>query len=843
MTDSSLPPRHRYEDASALNSAAAGAINDKSRAPLAPLTPEQLCRRCDPERLGFQTTDDLPDIADALGQNRAVEAIRFGVGMVRDGYNLYAMGPEGIGRQTVVRNLLSQHAARQPVPSDWCYVFNFPVPHKPRALRFPAGQAARFAQHMERLVEDLRTGIPAAFETDEYRTRRQEIESEFAERQEHAIEGVSARAREKGIALLRTPAGFGFAPVHDDEVMSPEAFHKLPEQEQLRLQEAITALQEELERVLHDMPKWRREAQQKLRELNRQVTRVAVNSQIEELRSEYGALPHVSQYLADVKEDVLDHAEHFQKSKDGEPAMMFGIPLAQRDTGESALQRYKVNVLMGHDGTEGAPVVYEDNPTHGNLIGRIEHEAHLGALVTDFTLIKAGAFHRANGGYLILDALKVLTQPFAWEALKRALRSREVRIESLGQALSLVSTVSLDPEPIPLDVKVVLVGQRYLYYLLHAYDPEFAELFKVQVDFEEDMERTGENDLLYSRLLATLARRENLKPFDRTAVARVIDHSARTAGDSEKLSVHVQELVDLLRQSDYWCGKENRNAVTAADVEAAIRAQEGRADRVRRILQERVLQGMLLVDTAGRRAGQVNGLSVMQLGGFSFGMPHRITARVRVGSGKVVDIEREAQLGGPIHSKGVLILSGFLSGRYAISQPLSLAASLVFEQSYGGVEGDSASSAELYALLSALADVPVSQSLAVTGSVNQHGDIQAIGGVNEKIEGFFDVCMARGLTGEQGVLVPASNVRHMMLRREVVEAVAAHRFHIYPVQTVDQGIEILTGVPAGEREVLGRYPAGTINYEVERKLAGFAERMRAMAPGAVRKPWRAGKEK
>lgn len=808
-----------------------------STPPVPELAPAQLCRGCDASRFAFRTTEELEDLPLVLGQRRAVEAIRFGIGMERDGYNLFAMGPEGIGRHTVVRRHLEQEAARRETPSDWCYVFNFETPHRPRALRLPPGEAVRFRQAMARLVEDLRAAIPAAFESDEYRARMREIEAEFNERQERAIGAIGERAAAQGIVLVRTPAGFGFAPRHGDGVMSPEHFHKLPEEERKRIEGAINTLQEELERAIHDMPKWRSEAQRKLRELNREVTRTAVTSLIGELRAQYATLDEVVAYLDAVQEDVLDHAELFRQPREGETPTLFGLPLPE--AGEAFLRRYQVNVLIERAPGSGAPIVHEDNPTNDNLVGRIEHIAQMGALVTDFTLIKAGALHRANGGYLVLDALKVLTQPLAWEALKRALRLREIRIESLGQALSLISTVSLEPQPIPLEVKVVLVGQRMLYYLLHAYDPEFGELFKVVADFEEDVARDPENDLLYARMIATLARGAKLRPLDREAVARVIEFGARAAGDAEKLSVELRDLSDLLRESDYWAGLAAREVMSAADVERAIQARRDRAGRLRERLQEEILRGTLLIDTAGSHVGQVNGLSVVTLGGYSFGVPHRITARVRLGAGKVVDIEREAQLGGPIHSKGVLILSGFLAGRYAVNRPLSLAASLVFEQSYGMVEGDSASSAELYALLSALAEVPLNQALAVTGSVNQHGEVQAIGGVNEKIEGFFDVCRGRGLTGAQGVLIPAANVKHLMLRREVVEAVAAGRFHIYPVVTVDQGIEILTGVPAGERDAFGRFPPGSINFRVEQRLADFAERARAPGSGpAPRKPTR-----
>jgi lon-related putative ATP-dependent protease len=802
------------------------------------LVAAQACRRCDPGGFSFRSTEELEDLPQILGQARAIDAIQFGIGIHRDGYNIFAMGPGGGGRPAIVRRHLEAQAAREQTPPDWCYVFNFETPHKPRALKLPAGRASAFRQDMAQLVEDLRSGIPAAFESEEYRARQREIETEFSDRHEQTIGAIGERAKEQGVALVRTPAGFGFAPRHGDGVMSPEEFRKLSQSEQERMEEAIAAFQEELERAIHEVPKWRREAQRKLRELNRQVTRTAVNGLIGELKSAFQALPQVVEYLARVQEDMIDHAEVFRQPKEGEQPTLFGVPLPVAEMGESFLRRYRVNVLIEHAATEGAPIIYEDIPTHDNLVGRIEHIAQMGTLVTDFTLIKAGSLQRANGGYLVIDALKVLTQPFAWEALKRALRSREIRIESLGRMLSLVSTVSLEPEPIPLGLKVVLVGQRLLYYLLHAYDPEFAELFKVVVDFEEDTGRGPESELTYARMIATMARREKILPLDAPAVARVIDYAARSAGDKQKLSVQMRDLADLLRESDYWAASSSRPVISAEHVQRSIDTRLERADRIRRRYQEQVVRGTVLIDTAGERVGQVNGLSIVQLGGPSFGMPHRITARVRLGAGRVVDIEREVALGGPLHSKGVLILSGFIAGRYAASRPLSLAASLVFEQSYGGVEGDSASSAELYALLSSLAEVPLRQSLAVTGSINQHGDVQAIGGVNEKIEGFFELCRERGLTGTQGVLIPASNVDHLMLRQEVVAAIGAGRFHVYPVATIDEGMEMLTGLPAGKRDVSGQFPAGTLNFRVERRLTEFAERSRPPAGPAERKPRR-----
>ena len=805
------------------------------------LKPAELRRACDEASLAFGTTDELEDFADVLGQARAVEAIRFGVGIERDGYNLYAMGPEGIGRHSIVRRFLEQRAPQRETPADWCYVFDFAASDKPRALELPPGKAPKFKKDMERLVEDLRTGIPGAFETDEYRTRLQEIESEFEQRHEKAVEAVGAKAKGQGIALVRTPAGFGFAPMHKDKVMSPDEFHALSEAKQKKVQDAIGALEAELAHAIQEVPKIRREAQRKVRELNRQVIGATVTALIEELKAEYAALAPVVKYLESVHQDVLDHAEFFRQSKEGERQTLLGIPIPEPES-ESPLGRYQVNVLVEHSSGAGAPIVYEDNPTHDNLVGRIEHMAQMGTLVTNFMLIKAGAFHRAKGGYLILDALKVLTQPFAWEALKRAMRSREIRTESLGQMLSLVSTVGLKPDPIPFDLKVVLVGERMIYYLLHAYDAEFAELFKVAADFEDDIERSPGADLTYARVIATIARREKLRALDRAAVARLVEQGARAAGDSGRLSVAMRDLTDLLRESDYYANAAARKVVEAQDVDRALAAREARQSRIRERIRDQMQKGTLLIDTGGERVGQVNALSVVQLGEFAFGIPSRITARVRLGSGGVVDIEREAELGGPLHSKGVMILAGFLAGRYATDKPLSLAATLVFEQNYGGVEGDSASCAELCALISALAETPLRQSVAMTGSVNQHGDVQAIGGVNEKIEGFFDLCNARGLTGAQGVVIPAANVRHLMLRRDVIDAVAAGRFGIHPVESVDQALAILAGATAGERDATGRFPAGSINFRVEQRLATFAERVRTfMAGPAAKREWRRGR--
>jgi lon-related putative ATP-dependent protease len=798
-----------------------------------PLRAEELYRKSDPESVPFTTTADLVVATEFFGQRRALDAVRFGVGIEREGYNIFALGPSGTGRHFLVEQLLEQRAAKGAAPQDQCYVHNFDAPHRPRSMRLPAGVAVGFRKDMERLVEELRPALTAALESEEYRTRRQVIEEEIKERHEKALTELEERAKQQGFVLLRTPMGLVLAPVRDNEIVTPEQFQKLPEAERSRKEEQLQALQRELQEIIRKMPQWEHDARERLRELNRQMTRLAVGHLIAALRRKYQELADIVAYLDAVERDLVENARNLLVADEPPPTLTQAS--ASSVLGEPPwLRRYRVNVLVDHGASNGAPVVYEDNPTYENLIGRVEHLAQMGALVTDFMLIKAGALHRANGGYLVLDVLRILLEPFAWEGLKRALHSRQLRIESLGQRLSLVSTVSLEPEPVPLDVKVVLIGDRRLYYVLCELDPDFSRLFKVAADFEDDVERTAESEAGYARLVAMLARKEGLRPFARDAVARVIEQGSRTASDSERLSTRTESVLDLLREADYWAAEAGRSVANGEDVEHAIEAQIARSDRVRQRLLDEALRGTLLVDTAGSQVGQMNGLSVLQLGGFAFGHPTRITARVRPGKGEIIDIEREVKLGGPIHSKGVLILSGFISGRYARERPLSLSASLVFEQSYGGVEGDSASAAELFALISAIAEIPLRQSLAVTGSVNQHGRLQAIGGVNEKIEGFFDLCQARGLTGEQGVLVPVANVKHLMLRNDVVGAVRAGKFRVTPIETVDQAMEILTGLPAGERDDRGSYPPGTVNRRVEMRLA----RLAAIWSAPSEEPWR-----
>ncbi len=803
-----------------------------------PLPVEALYQRTDPSLFDFETTADVNAGVDIIGQSRAIQSLQFGIGMEQNGYNIYAMGPSGVGKRALLQRTFEQRAAQEETPPDWVYVYNFENTHRPWAISLTAGKGFEFQQDMERFVNEMRTTLQASFESDEYQSRRRVIEQEFQEMQENALKEVQEHARQENFALVRTPGGMVFAPLRDGEVLSPEEFQSLSEEQRKEIESKLEKLQSELQAVLENMPNLQRDIRQRLEKLNQEITEFAVGGLMNELHQKYAEFPRVIAYLDEVQKDVIKNAGDFVQSDDGQEQMgganlMAMLAARMRANQEASLARYKVNLLVDNRELKGAPVVYEDNPTYQNLLGRVEHIAQMGALVTDFTLIKDGALHRANGGYLILDVRKVLTQPFAWEGLKRALQSNQIRIESLGQMLSVISTLSLEPEPIPLDVKVALYGDRDLYYLLSLYDPDFNELFKVQADFEEQMHRDGENQRQYAHMIARLVQENKLRPFSREAVARVIEHSARMVEDSERLTTQVREIANLLREASYWSQQSSQDGiVTAEHVQQAIDAQIYRADRLRERVQETILRGTFMIDTEGAEVGQVNGLSVIQLGGFAFGRPSRITATVRMGKGDVINIEREVDLSGPIHSKGVLILSGFLGSRYAREKPLVLSASLVFEQSYGGVDGDSASSAELYALLSAISGVPIRQSFAVTGSINQHGEVQAIGGVNEKIEGFFDICRQRRLTGEQGVLIPEANVKHLMLRQDVRQAVAEGKFHIYPVSHVDQGIELLTGMPAGEPDEDGNYPPDTINGKVQarlEKLAEQAEKRRAAA--------------
>lgn len=803
-------------------------MDDSPRPGPAPLDVGDLYQSCDPETFSFVTTDEVADLDGAVGQPRALAALEFGVRMRGNGYNLYVLGRPGSHKHRIVKDFLESEAADKERPPDWCYLNNFQEDRKPHAISLPCGMADELKQDMSRLVEELREGIPAAFESEHYRNRTVEINQEFEDRHRAAIEELQKEAQEEGVSLVPTPHGFAIAPTRDGKLLSDEEFERFPDEEKERTAEAMGRMSDKLRHHIEQLPRWHKERREQIKALNREVTDLAARELIDRLRAKYAQFEQVNTYLDEVREDVLEHARDFQPADEREIAMP-GL------TGKPSLRRYEVNVLAENSTSAGAPIVYESNPSVQNLLGRVEHISQFGALVTDFTMIRPGALHRANGGYLILDAERVLLEPYAWNALKRTLFGREIRIESLGQLLSLVSTVSLEPEPIPLDVKVVLVGDRMIYYLLCEMDPDFGELFKVAADFENRIDRSAENTELYGQLVATLARREKLRPLNRGAVARVVEQGARLLGDAGKLTTRLRDITDLLRESDYWSAQASHEVIDAEHVQQAIDAQTHRLDRLRAELQEEIQRNDILIDTSGAKVGQINGLSVLELGNFSFGQPSRITATARMGEGKIIDIERETELGGPIHSKGVLIVSSYLTAKYAPTTPLSLAASLVFEQSYGGVEGDSGSVAETCALLSALSELPIHQYLAVTGSVNQHGQVQVIGGVNEKIEGFFDICNTRGLAGNEGVLIPKDNVQHLMLRRDVVEAAEQGQFHVYPVSSIDEAITILTGHPAGARGADGKFPKDTLNYRVERRLLALARRRQRYDQGKDKK--------
>jgi len=773
----------------------------------------QLYNACDLSGLSFKTTADLKPTVEHLGQSRAMEALKFGIGIKHDGYNLYVMGSTGVGKNDTVKKLLKKESTSGTAPSDWCYINNFEEYQKPLVLKLPAGKGKALYQDMEQLIEDILIAIPTAFQGDEYRARLQKINDELKEREEHAFTELDKKAKDEGIAMLRTPSGYTLGPERDGQILTPPEFSALSESEQEEIAKVIEEIEADLKQVMRMIPVWQKESREEVKTLNREVSQLTVEQFVEELKNKYKELPEVVDFIGRVELDIIDSANEFRKIGEEKSAKGNNHEIIM-----SVFSRYQINVLVDNSETEGAPVIYEDNPTYQNLIGHIDHIAQYGTLLTDFSLIKSGALHCANGGYLILDARKLLLSPFSWEGLKRTIHAHEIRIESLERLLSLASTTSLQPEPIPLDLKVVITGSRLLYYLLKQYDPEFGQLFKVAADFEEEIERDDENTDLYAQLIATLQQENELSAIDKKGVARIIEYCARMVDDGEKISLHMGNLVDLLRESDYWSKEAGRKSITEDDVQQVIDSRRKRLDRIHERVQEQTLRGIHLIDSSGEKVAQVNGLSVIQLGDSAFGHPVRITATARLGSGKVIDIEREVEMGGSIHSKGVMILSAYLANHYAKEQPLALSATLVFEQSYGMIEGDSASAAELCALLSALAELPIKQGLAVTGSVNQHGEIQAIGGVNEKIEGFFEICNARKLTGEQGVIIPQTNIGHLMLRADVREAVKKGEFTIYAANSIDDVLELLTGIKVGEANRRGSYPPKSINNLIQKRL-------------------------
>ncbi len=779
------------------------------------LSAEQLCRTCDPAEFNFKSTAELEPLTEIIGQPRATRAIGFGIEIPSYGFNVFALGPAGAGKTTTVRQFLEPRAAIQPQPSDWCYVNNFANPYRPRALELPAGRGTAFRRDMANLVKRLQDEIPRAFDTEAYQDRRQQLVREFQKQRSTKFSQLENFARERGFTIVQSPMGLMLAPMLQGRILDQQQFEALDPDLKERLRAQEQAIQEALERTLREVRDLEKEAQARLEQLDREVAAFAVDHHLADLKERYADCPGVLAYLDEVREDIIGNVEDFRRAERDQEA--------GPGAGRPDLSRYEVNLIVDNGQTRGAPIVVERNPTYSNLVGRVEHKVQFGALITDFTMIKPGALHHANGGYLVVEAAEVLKNPFAWDALKRALRDGMVCPEEMGTEMRVMRTATLDPEPIPLRVKVILTGDARTYYMLYNLDDEFRELFKVVADFDVQMDRTPEALEQYARFIATRCQEENLRHLTADAVARVVEYSSRLVEDQHKLSTRFSDIADIVREASYWAGQNGHDVVTGDDVAQAIRERMYRYSRLEERIRELIADGTIRVDTEGAVVGQVNGISILRMGDYEFGKPSRITATTYAGKDGVVNIDREVKLSGPIHDKGMLILISYLGSKYAQQQTLTLSASLVFEQAYEEVEGDSASSAELYALLSSLSGLPLDQGIAVTGSVDQAGNVQPVGGVTRKVEGFFDVCRVKGLTGKQGVIIPHQNVRNLMLREDVVEAVRQGKFHIWPIKTIDEGLEILTGVPAGELQPDGTYPEGTVNARVMGRLSKLAE--------------------
>ncbi len=805
------------------------------------LSLDQLYKKCDLSNLDFNTTEDLLELDEIIGQQRALDAIDFGMGMDHKGYNLFILGSEGIGKTALIKKLLKKRYVHRKKPFDWCYVNNFEYPQHPRFLRLPVGMAKPLADAMEKLVKLISSLITAAFQSDEYAAQVQAIENEINERSDKLLHELIDKAREDNVAVIRTPSGYTLSAIVDGEISNLDSFKQLPEETQKAFNEKIDSYQEQLQDTLAKFPLWEQEGKEKLDALDKDIVTQLVDSSMENLFKEYEAYEQVKNYLNEVKEDIINHLDEFYEE---ETHAKEGVEKRKHISKTANFHRYLVNVLVDNSMSDDMPIIFEDNPTYSNLIGRIEHLAYynpregdqntdntlgLGNLLTAFTLIKPGSLHKANDGYLLLDAEKILVNPYAWDGLKRALKSTMITIEPMDELHSFSRNLTLEPDPIPLKVKIVLIGDRHIYHLLKQNDSEFNKLFKVHVDFSEQMSRDREVTHKYARLIADIQKQEQVKPLERKAVERIIEHSSRLVDHGAKVSLHMGELRDLILESEFYYqqrqemkGNNEQEHIILEDVNAAIQARIYRMDQYRDELYEEIIKGTILIDTDNQKIGQVNALSVLQIGEFAFGQPSRITATVRIGDGHIVDIEREVDLGGDIHSKGVMILSSYLGHHYAKTRMLSIDANLTFEQSYGEVDGDSASVAELCALLSAVSEIPVKQSLALTGSVNQLGEVQAIGGVNEKIEGFFDICKQRGLTGRQGVIIPASNIVNLMLKEEVIEAVAQEKFTIYGIEHVDDALCLLMGMDAGKLDQNGHYPQGSINQKIQQCMEQYS---------------------
>lgn len=791
------------------------------------LTSEQLYRKCDAAKFDFTTTADLEERLSALGQDRAICAVELGINIKSRGYNLFCLGPEGTGKTSLVKRILEKEGKQRPTPDDWAYVYNFDEPHKPIAVNFPAGAAAGFAKDMEEFAYAMEHDLPEAVKNELYEEQLSVIREKYQEKRNDYVKVLQKKAKGKKVSLLHMPMGVVVAPMKNGEIISPDVFDTLSDDEKNEIMADLNAMQEEIAQHQDDAPGWEEKQTEEIKKLQEKLVKDAIKKPINDIKQKYRGNKKVAEYLKAVQNYILENIPSFvpnydqdSKPQTEEEPMAGLLSQLKNQQEEDKYSKFKVNVVVKNVPDSGAPIVLLDHPTQGNLVGKVERIQQFGALITDFTLIKGGALHRANGGFLLIDARKLLLQPYSWDSLKRALASKEIKIEAPSEDTSF-STISLDPQPIPLDVKVVMTGDAELYDLLSERDPDFSDYFKVEADFGMIIDRTNENEVEYAKLIGSLTKKKNLRSLNKQAVARVIEYSSRLADDSEKLTAHVSSIGDLLKEADYWARKSKASQIGKNHVDQAIKSQIYRSDRVNRAMLEQIDKGTILLDVKGERVGQINGLVVYNFTRNSFGKPTRITTQVRLGRGEFINIEREVAMSGPIHSKGVLILQALIANRFAKRSPLSLSASIVFEQSYGGVDGDSASSTEYYCMLSAIANLPIKQSLAVTGSINQFGEIQPIGGVNEKIEGFFEVCKYNGLTGKQGVIIPRTNVVNLMLREDVLEAVENGQFSIYAIDDVDDGIELLTGIPAGKADKRGRFPKGTVNYMVQQSLEEY----------------------
>jgi lon-related putative ATP-dependent protease len=791
--------------------------------PFIALDLDTLHRACDPRSLGFKTTDELPELTDVIGQPRAFRAMELGTEVLGSGFNIFVLGLPGSGKTTLIRQYLERKASSEPVSDDWCYVNNFANPHEPKALKLPAGRGVELRKDIQSLLTVCKQEIIRVFESKEYNEELGRLKEVQEKRAEKELAKLTEQAAKYNFLLARTPFGFMLIPAVDGKPLKPTDLEELSSEQREKLKGLEDKLQDEVKSSLTRIRKGERETQDKIQELDARTALYAVGHLIDELKAKYKGLKQVISHLESVQEDMITNIDQLRSPESDSKS-----PLAQL-AAPNLFQRYDINVIVDNSERDSAPVVVENHPSYQNIIGRIEHEVVMGASRTNFGMIQPGALHRANGGYLILPARDVLINTYAWEGLKRALREESIRIINLGAQLGLLSTVSLEPEPIPLDVKIVLIGTPMLFYLLRAYDEDFPKLFKVKAEFATIMDRTPETEHEYALFVKAVVDANQLPAFDSTAVAEIIEYGSRLAEDQGKLSTRFGEIADLIRESAYWSKKMEQAIVSGSAVEKAITESIYRSNLIEERLHEMVSNDTLLIDVTGEAVGQVNALSVLQMGDYAFGRPTRVTATVHPGQDGVVDIEREAKLGGRIHTKGVLIISGFLGARYGQKQQLNLSAALTFEQSYDDIEGDSASAAELFALLSAISEIPLRQDLAITGSVNQHGQIQAVGGINEKIEGFYKTCKVKGISGSQGVIIPKGNVPNLMLDDEIIKSVADGKFHIWPITTVDEGLALFTGREAGEIDGDGNYPEDSFNHEANERLAKFAEVVRAAA--------------